>query len=233
MPLHPTWLDLAIRLALAFVASAAIGLNRGTRGRAAGLRTVLLVGLAACVAMILANVLLSQDGKTSQSFATLDPMRLPLGVLTGVGFIGGGAILKRGDIVSGLTTAATLWLTTVVGLCFGAGQIALAIVGAGLALTVLFLLAWVEARIPREHRARLEIRTDKAASPAELPSQVAAVGCQAHLERQTEDAEGRIRLCYELAWRRADVAGPPLDLLELINAHYQIVSFEVTTGAPL
>jgi MgtC family len=52
-------------------------------------------------------------------------MRLPLGILTGVGFIGGGTILKRGDLVTGVTTAATLWLVTVIGLCFGGGQLAL------------------------------------------------------------------------------------------------------------
>jgi putative Mg2+ transporter-C (MgtC) family protein len=54
-----------------------------------------------------------------------DLMRLPLGILIGVGFIGGGAILRRDDIVVGVTTAATLWLVTVIGLCLGGGQLAL------------------------------------------------------------------------------------------------------------
>jgi len=53
----------------------------------------------------------------------MDLMRLPLGILTGVGFIGGGAIFKKGDLVTGVTTAATLWMVTVIGLCLGGGQL--------------------------------------------------------------------------------------------------------------
>lgn len=52
----------------------------------------------------------------------MDLMRLPLGILTGVGFIGGGSILKKGDLVTGITTAATLWVVTVIGLCLGAAN---------------------------------------------------------------------------------------------------------------
>ena len=107
MPLHPTWTDIAIRLALTVLASAIIGFDRGARGHAAGLRTTILAGLAASLSMIQANLLLSLDGKGSGSFAVMDLMRLPLGILTGVGFIGGGTILKKGDLVTGVTTAAT------------------------------------------------------------------------------------------------------------------------------
>jgi putative Mg2+ transporter-C (MgtC) family protein len=122
MPLHPSWSDIVIRLALTMLAGAIIGFNRGARGHAAGFRTTILVGLAASVAMIQANILLPMEGKTSNTFAVMDVMRLPLGVLTGVGFIGGGAILKKGDLVTGVTTAATLWLMTIIGLCLGGGR---------------------------------------------------------------------------------------------------------------
>src|SRR5258708_5241154 len=99
------WHEIALRLALTLVAGGLIGINRGERGRPAGLRTTLLVCLAASVAMIEANVLLATVGKASDSFVVLDPMRLPLGVLSGIGFIGGGAILRRDDLVLGVTTA--------------------------------------------------------------------------------------------------------------------------------
>jgi putative Mg2+ transporter-C (MgtC) family protein len=128
MPLHPTWQDIALRLILTMVAGALIGFNREVRGHAAGLRTTILVALAASVAMIQTNVLLSVGGKAADSFGVMDLMRLPLGILTGVGFIGGGAILKRGSLVTGVTTAATLWIVTAIGLCFGGGQLGL---GAG------------------------------------------------------------------------------------------------------
>ncbi len=160
MPLSPTWIDIAIRLALTMLAGAIIGFNRGARGHAAGFRTTILVGLAAAIAMILTNVLLSTGGKTSNSFATMDPMRLPLGILTGVGFIGGGTILRKGDLVTGVTTAATLWLMTVIGLCLGAGELGLGVIGTLLAGFTLWMLKWVDLAIPREHRARLVVTSE-------------------------------------------------------------------------
>src|SRR5277367_4296835 len=140
MPLHPTWQDIGVRLLLTMIASAVIGLDRGAQGHAAGLRTTILVGLAAAIAMLQANILLSIGGKASDSFGVMDLMRLPLGILTGVGFIGGGAILRRGDLVTGVTTAATLWATTVIGLCLGGGQLGLGIGAALLAVFTLWIL---------------------------------------------------------------------------------------------
>src|ERR1700742_4494159 len=157
MPLTPTWPDIAVRLVLTMLACAVIGLNRGARGHAAGFRTTILVGLAASVAMIQANILLL-DGKTQSSFAVMDLMRLPLGILTGVGFIGGGTILKKGDLVTGVTTAATLWLVTVIGLCLGGGQVILGIAATALACRV----KTVDHMIPREHRARVVLTCDAA-----------------------------------------------------------------------
>src|SRR5947209_3962697 len=120
MPLTVEWYEIAVRLAVTVVAGVLLGLDRSERARAAGLRTTLLVCLAASIAMILTNLLLSTQGKTAESFATMDPMRLPLGLLCGMGFIGAGAIVRRrGEPIQGVTTAATLWLTTVLGLCFG------------------------------------------------------------------------------------------------------------------
>ena len=122
MSLYPSWQDIGLRLLLTLLAAAVIGLNREARGHAVGLRTTILVSLAACVAMIQANILLPLGGKTAASFGVMDLMRLPLGILTGVGFIGAGTILRRGDLVTGVTIAATLWVVTVIGLCFGGGQ---------------------------------------------------------------------------------------------------------------
>jgi hypothetical protein len=124
MPLTLGWQEVLVRLGLALVAGAVLGVNRSERGHAAGLRTTILVSLAAAAAMIQVNLLLAlSDHK--QSLVQLDLMRLPLGVLSGMGCIGGGAILKRGEIVHGVTTAATMWFVTVMGLCFGGGQIGL------------------------------------------------------------------------------------------------------------
>jgi putative Mg2+ transporter-C (MgtC) family protein len=105
------------------------------------LRTTLLVCLAASVSMIQVNLLLPIAGKSPDSFAVLDLMRLPLGILSGMGFIGAGAIVRTGNLVRGLTTAATLWFVTVLGLCFGGGQLVL-----GLAVLALGVLVVAPAK---------------------------------------------------------------------------------------
>lgn len=232
MPLYPSWWDIAIRLVLTMLAGAVIGFNRGARGEAAGLRTTILVGLAASVAMIQANVLLSLGGRTSASFGVMDLMRLPLGILTGVGFIGGGVILRRGDLVTGVTTAATLWVMTVIGLCLGGGQIELGIAATILTTFTLWALKWVDARIPREHRAMLVI-TEKPGSfiAVDLPGAIASFGCRAQFHKQSRcGGVEHARIWLEVYWRRPEVAGQPLDLLKFLNEHYSIVSFEVISG---
>ena len=78
--------------------------------------------LTASASMILGNVLIGTSGRAPNSFVTMDVMRLPLGILTGMGFIGAGAILHQGNMVLGVTAAVTSWVTTLVGSCFGAGE---------------------------------------------------------------------------------------------------------------
>jgi putative Mg2+ transporter-C (MgtC) family protein len=161
-----TWQDMALRLLLAFVAGACIGFNRGEHGRPAGLRTTLLVCLAACIAMLQANLLLGTVGKKPDSFVNFDVMRLPLGILTGVGFIGGGAILRRDNLVLGVTTAATLWFVTVMGLCFGAGQIGLGIASWALGMIVLAGLKLIERKCKEDRHATMTL-VASAKGPAE------------------------------------------------------------------
>jgi putative Mg2+ transporter-C (MgtC) family protein len=231
MPLEPSWSDIAVRLALTLLASAIIGFNRGARGHAAGFRTTILVGLAASVAMIQANILLPVSGKTPGSFAVMDLMRLPLGILTGVGFIGGGTILKKGDLVTGVTTAATLWLMTVIGLCLGGGQLILGTAAAVLAVLILWALKWVDVMIPREHRARLVICCVAQWSVLEeVPRLVEPMKYRARFQEQrgSPDSENTDYV-FELSWRRPERASPPVELLEIIDRHFPVKSFELTT----
>ncbi|HVW92057.1 MAG TPA: MgtC/SapB family protein [Devosia sp.] len=160
MPLYPEIGDIALRLLLTVIVSLAIGFERGRRGKAAGMRTTLLVGLAASLTMIESNLLLATHGRQADFFATADVMRLPLGILTGVGFIGAGAILRRSDMIVGVTTAGTLWFVTVLGLCFGAGEIWLGLAGFVLGLATIWGLESVEAKLPHDREARLNIRYD-------------------------------------------------------------------------
>ena len=186
MPMSPTlgWNDVALRLAVTVLVSLVIGYNRSEHGKAAGMRTTLLVCLAAAVAMIQVNMLLPTVGRTSDSFVMNDLMRLPLGILTGVGFIGGGAILHRGSMIVGVTTAATLWLVTVIGLCIGGGQIALGLAATLVGVLALWGLRWIEDGLRREQRAEFAIEV-QAAGPSEseirrrlLGAGLAIAGCE-------------------------------------------------------
>jgi putative Mg2+ transporter-C (MgtC) family protein len=178
MPLTLEWTDVALRLALTVLAGGVIGINRSERGRAAGLRTTLLVCLAASVCMILSNLLLATSGKTPDLFATFDVLRLPLGILTGMGFIGGGAILRRGELVVGVTTAATLWFATVIGLCFGSGQLGLGLAALALAAFTLWALKWLELRLHQDRRGVLTLRAGPdGPGEDEMRAWLLAAGC--------------------------------------------------------
>jgi putative Mg2+ transporter-C (MgtC) family protein len=155
MTLEIHWSQIALRLALTLLAGGLLGWERSRAGHFAGLRTTLLVTLAASVAMIQMNLLLPTNGKPPDSYAVMDVMRLPLGILTGVGFIGAGAILRKGEMILGVTTAATLWFATVVGLCFGGGQLLLGSAGALLGFVVLRGLRSFERLIERYQLAEL------------------------------------------------------------------------------
>jgi putative Mg2+ transporter-C (MgtC) family protein len=167
MPLHITLADVLVRLACTLIAGAIIGYNRGEHGKTAGLRTTMLVCLAASVAMLQVNYLLPLAGRSPDSFIVNDLMRFPLGILTGVGFIGGGAILRRRDIVTGVTTAATLWYVTVIGLAFGGGQLVLGALATVIGALILWVVRLIEHLMVCEFRARLTVTTDASTTMSE------------------------------------------------------------------
>lgn len=218
MPLALDWPDIVARLACALAAGAAFGVNRSESGKAAGLRTTILVCLAACVAMLQANALLEQAGKAKDGFATLDLMRLPLGILTGMGFIGAGAVLRKDGLVIGVTTAATLWFVTVVGLCFGGGQLRLGWVGAGLGIAVLWGLRFVERKLERGKAAWLTLCYPlDADSPQRLQDRLAQIGCSieqrgARVSETDGICEGRYLVRWKEPFDRHAVA-PSFDAL--------------------
>jgi putative Mg2+ transporter-C (MgtC) family protein len=198
-----TWQEIVLRLVLTFIAGACIGFNRGEHGRPAGLRTTLLVCLAACVAMLQANLLLGTVGKRFDSFVNFDVMRLPLGILTGVGFIGGGAILRRDNLVLGVTTAATLWFVTVMGLCFGGGQIGLGVATWALGMIVLTGLKQIEKYSKEDRRATLTVVTGRdGPSEKEISDELRAFGCRIASCAVVYEQEVRNReITCDLRWR--------------------------------
>jgi putative Mg2+ transporter-C (MgtC) family protein len=166
VPVTLTWQQIALRLLLAVIASFLIGFDRDEHGKTTGIRTTMLVCLAATLAMLQANLLMGTTGKAHDSFVVLDLMRNPLGILTGMGFLGAGAILRKDGLVHGLTTAATLWYVTVLGLLFGGGQIKTASAATVIALLVLWLLKKIENRLTTERAGTLYLElTEDPADP--------------------------------------------------------------------
>ena len=220
MPLNIGWGEIALRLALTVFAGILIGFNRSEHGHAAGLRTTLLVCLAASLSMLQVNLLLPMTGKTFSSFAVMDLMRLPLGILSGMGFIGAGAIVRKDNFVHGLTTAATLWFVTGLGLCFGGGQLALGLVGLALGVLVLEVLKRVEDRWRQDRHAVLSVIIGtNGPTEDELSSKLQAEGYVISSWGVISFDQNRQReLRTEVRWRaRPNQSHSPAFLQEVVN----------------
>lgn len=153
--------EITYRLISAFILSGLIGLERETHGRAAGLRTHILVGIGAALIMLV-SIFISQDC-AGNFFA--DPGRVAAGVVTGIGFIGAGTIIRFGASIKGLTTAASLWASAGIGLAAGCGFMDGAFLTTALILFCLVFLGRFENRIIRKNNNKyLEIETSSNAN---------------------------------------------------------------------
>ena len=162
------YFEIVLRMLAALVAGGLIGLERSHRGRPAGFRTHALVCLASNLLMLVTVYELHWVPK-SQIGATvvLDPTRMGQGIMTGIGFLGAGAIIKEGLSVRGLTTAASIWMTAAIGILTGIGFYFAAVAGTVFALGTLSVFRWVEARLPTETYAAFMVRFRRADPIAE------------------------------------------------------------------
>lgn len=150
-----------LRLLLAFVLSGLIGLEREIHGRAAGLKTHILVSVGSTLIMLTSIYM----AETFTGITSADPSRIAAGVVTGIGFIGAGTILRSRASVVGLTTAASLWASAGVGLAVGCGFYVGAIFATALILFSLIFLGGFEKKIIRKELCKsLEIRTSSGAN---------------------------------------------------------------------
>lgn len=157
---EPGILAIALRLGCAMLVGIVIGLEREYTHRPAGLRTHILVALGACVVSILGEMLFIHYSALG---ATPDPARLSAQVITGVGFLGAGTIMKEGVSVKGLTTAASVWAVACLGIAAGFGYYALAITGMLFTFVTLTIFEALQRRFVRSHSAEehfLVVATD-------------------------------------------------------------------------
>jgi putative Mg2+ transporter-C (MgtC) family protein len=189
---------IAVRLTAAAILGALIGLEREIHDHPAGMRTHLLVSLGSAGFTLLSIQAFTEGG---------DPARIAAQIVTGVGFLGAGAILKEGATIRGLTTAASLWAVAAVGMAVGAGAWEIAIVTTVLVIVSLWPLRVVTERFVGrgDHRVRYQLATTE---PHALGRVVAAVTDQgasiAHLETTTSPGGGMV---IDLEIRVADAAG--------------------------
>jgi len=152
--------EIALRLVVAAALSGLVGLEREWRERAAGLRTHMLVGVGSALFTLISAYGFNEFLVGGSNVVRADPSRIAAQIVTGIGFLGAGAIIKYGTSVRGLTTAASLWATAAVGMAVGAGWWIVAVVTTGIVVFSLWPLNRVLARIrgqgPHPMRFRLQ-----------------------------------------------------------------------------
>ncbi len=152
--------DVLLHLLGALVAGAAIGIERSFHGRPAGFRTHTLVCLASALLLML-TVYQPEWFPGAGDSVRIDPTRMAQGIMTGIGFLGAGVIFKEGISVRGLTTAASIWITSAIGILMGSGLYYPAIAGTVATLGVLAAFRWIENRLPSHRFAHHRIRFDR------------------------------------------------------------------------
>lgn len=136
-----------IRVAAALLLGFAIGLEREMTNKYAGLRTNILVCIGACMFTIISIYGFPEVTVLGDELGTRDTARVAAQVVTGIGFIGGGTVLRHGATVFGLTTAATLWVSAAIGMACGAGMFHVAIISTILSILVLVSVRFFEKNI--------------------------------------------------------------------------------------
>lgn len=158
------WWDILVRLLVAAALTGAIGLERELRERAAGLRTHMLVGVGSALFTIVSAYGWGDFRFSTAEGVVFDPTRIAAQIVTGIGFLGAGAIIRQGLSVRGLTTAAGLWVVAAIGMAVGAGYYSAALIATGIVLIGLGPFRWLEggATLARFRRAGRTLEIDLA-----------------------------------------------------------------------
>jgi putative Mg2+ transporter-C (MgtC) family protein len=149
-------LDLAFRLVIAAALGAAVGAEREIHNHPAGIRTHMLVALGSGLFTVLSIYGFGLEGNANS--APVDPSRIAAQIVSGIGFLGAGAILKDGVVIRGLTTAASLWATAAVGMAAGAGEHILAVVAAVIILVSLWPINALAERFHGSNQPEVQLR---------------------------------------------------------------------------
>ena len=195
--------DVFLRLLCALIVGVVIGTEREYTHRPAGMRTHMLVSLGASVVMIMGQLVFVQY---QQYGATPDPARMAAQVITGVGFLGAGTILREGPTGKGLTTAASLWATACLGLAAGAGYYIVALAGMVFIFVTLTIFEIIQKKLVGTHRASEDYQIVTTNIPACLQAVNQAAGSARatinNIQAQYAEASGTYTISF-----RAEFSG--------------------------
>jgi putative Mg2+ transporter-C (MgtC) family protein len=218
--------ELILRIALAAVLGGAIGAERELRERGAGLRTHLLVSVGSALFTLVSAYGFRGFDYGSQNGIVFDPTRIAAQIVTGIGFLGAGAIIRQGLSVRGLTTAATLWIAAAIGLAAGAGYYSAAVVTTAAVLIALGPLRYVARRTlrrVREEEGRLIVELRPGESGARVLEILARAGARPRMLEFAEE-HGRRRVAVDVALAGsltpADVVADLLGYDEILGAEW-------------
>jgi putative Mg2+ transporter-C (MgtC) family protein len=217
----------ALPLAGSVIAGALIGFEREYRSRPAGFRTHILVCLASALLMIGAMQQSNWMVDASAEVIRIDPARMAHGVLTGIGFLCGGVIFREGFSVHGLTTAASLWITSAIGTLYGVGEYGLATGGAVLTLMVLAFLRWADVVMPGQQIVDVVVRyrREQAIGEAQFRSEIEAMGFKVRgIRHQLMEAGAVVELASPL---RASRSAELPNLAERLMANPRVLEFQI------
>ncbi len=192
--------ELLIRILLGTLLGGVIGFERDLHGRPAGLRTHTIVALASATFMVVSTRFMYAQHYAASDLISVDPSRIASSVVSGIGFLGAGAILRTGITIRGLTTAAGLWLVAAIGMAAGGGMYLVAAFATVVGLAALTLLRKLEDRGEPIARQRITVLLDEVQSP--LPSITEALGRKgALLSQEVYEGpldDGNFRVTFEV-----------------------------------
>ena len=188
------WDEALLRLVLAAALGGAVGVERELREREAGLRTHLLVALGSALFTVVSAYGFHTFLTSGASVVRADPTRIAAQIVTGIGFLGAGAIIRQGLSVRGLTTAATLWVVAAIGLAVGAGYYSGALIATGVVLVALWplrLLAYQVLKRFRPEDGRLLVELPAGASPGGVIDEVERTGARLQSIEVSQEGDRR------------------------------------------
>jgi len=166
-----------LRLTLALAAGGLVGLERSFHGRPAGFREHTLVCISSCMLMLLANFHVIRAAAATHQDVFLDPTRMAQGIMTGIGFLGAGAIVKEGFAIRGLTTAASIWMIAAIGIMIGMGYYVAAGAATFATFNINYVFRLIEGRMSLESYAHFHVRFAREEAPPESDLRIILADC--------------------------------------------------------